>query len=1245
MGTQSSLPERPSSFRSPSPMAAATGYVDGDDDGFDGLPRVSSTLPDLAADHADLPDGLHRFATQPKPDKKKKKKKRKSLVRSPPQPAEEQDAQYTDPSGDAILKEYEEVSKLERRSSDIRREGEGGSGFMPINQTAAAQPRSMDQEPEPPSSKKHKKRSRTSKGKATGDELVQPLTPDHASASHNSTHGSALPEAGGAAELATPTPTERTPSSKKQKKDKRDKAKEKTLDLKEDPIAGSDQEGAVPSSTPRKRPSIAGIDSGSSRKKHKKWRMSSPIDPVEEFEPAQNTAKLEHDDIIESTQGAIAPMSRGYGNSKVHDATLERKLPQADDADPHNPDNHVHENGEHGRSQSPPALDFPQTASQRLGVRISQRKPPISEAYIIESEPSSDGEIKGARSELGDDEVQRNTEQPDADLDGDDMDVDEQPPGSGEDLGVQAVGQDSGNDRSVSDADEDMPVSAITSAQHQADEDHSMLSPSSVEDERNEDQHPDASETRADLNGNGINTASGSHKISQQITNFGSPRKRTNKVNGASENADSVADEPSSGDEQVDPTTGSDRAESDMGEPMSKNGADKESGEAGDATDDAQGEGSPTGRYPSTPSGHNTTSTLPTPGSKRSRGYARRRPKLSFFDRQADENVQAFAELPSNETPAPSRTLRPKRRLPVDVTADAGPSSSAPKKAKKSKKSAKARRGSENIEQDDQEVPLDGRYRRGALVQSEIAQVTGAIEEFRMEHQMNQFDLNVLIHTNPKYRKGMPQDLWSRVENACPTRPRGKLMAWSRHQFHNFVGRGKWTEEQDDELRQMVRMHGKKWAVIGKLINRHQDDIRDRWRNYLVCSDNLKTMHWSDDETTKFIGIVTESLLVAEKMREEDPDNESLRALSNEELIDWGFVSEKMDFTRNRLQCQEKWKRLRNTNKLDKKVSSLLASGSAWRLSQARKELREMPPKERYRLAQRVLGSGARKDSKIPWETVVKQFRGRFQRQTLIDAWAQLKLAVPDAEVSTTRDCAQHLVDMFEAQAEIAVAAEGDGADELQEPAIAKAPKPASTAKGKRKRTADADYDVVPESEPEEEPNSGGDSSRANRNEDSEPERSTSPGAESPDEEGERERTPMPRSQRLGDERNERHGSVDLSMDVDMDVDQDQAGPSSSRKASSGTAKSTRRKSTNKTSTLTPNSPESRKRSRVEHSPRSARKKKKARRDRHNPDAQPGSADEERDAEENGPPSVVSSSMSDMEDIPARARVAGRDEE
>ncbi|KAK4140449.1 uncharacterized protein C8A04DRAFT_39904 [Dichotomopilus funicola] len=440
---------------------------------------------------------------------------------------------------------------------------------------------------------------------------------------------------------------------------------------------------------------------------------------------------------------------------------------------------------------------------------------------------------------------------------------------------------------------------------------------------------------------------------------------------------------------------------------------------------------------------------------------AKRKAKQPFVSTEEEENAQAFAELPQAEATPNLRQSTRQRKVLVPIVedgADAPPSSSPiPWRTKKPKRQP----APDSIGYDsDEEVPERGQYRSGPLSDIEQGQITRAVDRFRNNEELTQEELNRMIHLNPQTSSDtIVRRFWSTIQDACPSRPRRKLISWTRQRFHNWAGRGTWTPEQDEELVELVEKHGKKWSYIAGLINRYQKDVRDRWRNYLVCRGMLKTEYWTEAEEDQLRALVESAV---DAIQKEMPENSTKSA---EELINWLTISEAMGHTRSRLQCIEKWKRIRATEPVADKVPTVLPAGNSWRLKKARDDLRRISPEVKYRLLCAVRDSQAGTDSRIDWKAIVSgTFRGRYERQALVVTWGRMRKAVPRWEYKTTRDCARYLCEMYESEGRFGSADQEEGDEDQEEggPAAADA-RPASKRSQKGKKKGKEPVRPVPE--------------------------------------------------------------------------------------------------------------------------------------------------------------------------------------
>lgn len=200
----------------------------------------------------------------------------------------------------------------------------------------------------------------------------------------------------------------------------------------------------------------------------------------------------------------------------------------------------------------------------------------------------------------------------------------------------------------------------------------------------------------------------------------------------------------------------------------------------------------------------------------------------------------------------------------------------------------------------------------------ERAAIADAVETFRAQHGMLQSEVNALIQESrdrgPRRKingHSTKDSLWRAISAACPGKDSKRLLPYCRKNFHNFKARGgQWTPEEDEQLAQLVRAEGTKWAQFSQVLNRHPEDLRDRYRNYVVCADRRETDAWAADEIRRLLVLVQEFMDDAESSRILEPGNKRYQR-PIEQLVNWQEVSRQLG-SRSRLQCLAKWRTLRD---------------------------------------------------------------------------------------------------------------------------------------------------------------------------------------------------------------------------------------------------------------------------------------------------------------------------------------------
>lgn len=118
-------------------------------------------------------------------------------------------------------------------------------------------------------------------------------------------------------------------------------------------------------------------------------------------------------------------------------------------------------------------------------------------------------------------------------------------------------------------------------------------------------------------------------------------------------------------------------------------------------------------------------------------------------------------------------------------------------------------------------------------------------------------------------------------------RPVVALYDFLKRKYHPGNHRGAWTDEDDQALIEEFRKHGPKWTTIGKELNRHPLNVRDRY--------NLKFKHmhkhsgpWTREEDECLVDAMKESQ-------------------ERSGTIAWLWISEERVKTRTPLQCLSHW--------------------------------------------------------------------------------------------------------------------------------------------------------------------------------------------------------------------------------------------------------------------------------------------------------------------------------------------------
>ncbi|MCJ1310980.1 RNA polymerase I enhancer binding protein [Agyrium rufum] len=196
-------------------------------------------------------------------------------------------------------------------------------------------------------------------------------------------------------------------------------------------------------------------------------------------------------------------------------------------------------------------------------------------------------------------------------------------------------------------------------------------------------------------------------------------------------------------------------------------------------------------------------------------------------------------------------------------------------------------------------------------------------KEYCAERGLDNLGFVKLVHANA-HNSLEVQSFWNELLESrwFPDRQKRTLQRTFRRQFHTFEKRGIWTESEDERLKEAFQIHPRKWVKLEQILERHHEDIRDRWRNYHENGKSTKG-EFTEEELTKLFTAIGQHIKLVHRREKKErerkimygenpgPAPDELNEARNEKLIHWESVAKKVG-TRSRLQCQQKYKAMRD---------------------------------------------------------------------------------------------------------------------------------------------------------------------------------------------------------------------------------------------------------------------------------------------------------------------------------------------
>ncbi|WBW74519.1 DNA replication termination factor Rtf1 [Schizosaccharomyces osmophilus] len=128
------------------------------------------------------------------------------------------------------------------------------------------------------------------------------------------------------------------------------------------------------------------------------------------------------------------------------------------------------------------------------------------------------------------------------------------------------------------------------------------------------------------------------------------------------------------------------------------------------------------------------------------------------------------------------------------------------------------------------------------------------ITRFQEEKNLSEHEFCELIWAND-YTMEIDQ-LYNTIVDELE-RDKKSVQGFVRRKYYPFLHRNSWTLEEEEQLKSLVKTHGKLWSKIGQILNRRPMQCRDHWRDYIQCG-SVRHSPWTEDESKRLLAFVSE---------------------------------------------------------------------------------------------------------------------------------------------------------------------------------------------------------------------------------------------------------------------------------------------------------------------------------------------------------------------------------------------------
>ena len=165
-------------------------------------------------------------------------------------------------------------------------------------------------------------------------------------------------------------------------------------------------------------------------------------------------------------------------------------------------------------------------------------------------------------------------------------------------------------------------------------------------------------------------------------------------------------------------------------------------------------------------------------------------------------------------------------------------SKKAPKKDNNShKKIVKEKIAKRKWNEKDEKTGEKKIYKKGGITEEEAKKIENSLCEYAFEHNYSEEQLLSIITE----KLNNDNKIWPVIAECLPERSVQSVHNFCHRKYHPNNYKGYWTLQEEKDLINLVKEHGKKWVLIASKLERTPVNVKDKYKELGDENNNLRT--------------------------------------------------------------------------------------------------------------------------------------------------------------------------------------------------------------------------------------------------------------------------------------------------------------------------------------------------------------------------------------------------------------------